>query len=48
MFAGCQWLPLTVGLCDVGGFENLPPGTAAQLKNKCPIKKLIMKIRTKS
>jgi hypothetical protein len=25
-------LPLTIGLCDVGGFENLPPGTAAQLK----------------
>jgi hypothetical protein len=21
------------GLCDVGGFENLPPGTEAQLKN---------------
>ena len=24
----------TIGLCDVGGFEILPPGTAAQLKNK--------------
>jgi hypothetical protein len=22
----------TIGLCDVGGFEILPPGTAAQLK----------------
>jgi drug/metabolite transporter (DMT)-like permease len=22
----------TIGLCDVGEFENLPPGTAAQLK----------------
>jgi hypothetical protein len=25
-------LPTTIGLCDVGEFENLPPGTAAQLK----------------
>jgi hypothetical protein len=25
-------LPPTIGLCDVGGFEILPPGTAAQLK----------------
>jgi hypothetical protein len=23
---------IAIGLCDVGGFENLPPGTAAQLK----------------
>jgi hypothetical protein len=23
----------TIGLCDVGVFENLLPGTAAQLKN---------------
>jgi hypothetical protein len=23
---------ITIGLCDVGEFENLPPGTAAQLK----------------
>jgi hypothetical protein len=23
----------TIGLCDVGEFEILPPGTAAQLKN---------------
>jgi hypothetical protein len=27
----CGW-PLTIGLCDVGEFEILPPGTAAQLK----------------
>jgi hypothetical protein len=26
-------LPPTVGLCDFGEFEILPPGTAAQLKN---------------
>jgi len=25
-------LSITIGLCDVGGFEILPPGTAAQLK----------------
>jgi hypothetical protein len=36
----------TVGLCDVGGFENLPPGTAAQLKNKCTnkVQKMIEKL----
>jgi hypothetical protein len=34
------------GLCDVGGFENLPPGTAAQLKNKCTkkVQKMIEKL----
>jgi hypothetical protein len=39
----CQ---LTVGLCDVGGFEILPPGTAAQLKNKCTnnVQKMIEKL----
>jgi hypothetical protein len=36
----------TIGLCDVGGFENLPPGTAAQLKNKCTnkVQKMIEKL----
>jgi hypothetical protein len=29
-----QNLQATIGLCDVGGFEILPPGTAAQLKTK--------------
>ncbi len=28
----------TIGLCDVGGFENLPPGTAAHLKTNVQIK----------
>jgi hypothetical protein len=39
-------LPPTIGLCDVGGFENLPPGTAAQLKNKCTnkVQKMIEKL----
>jgi hypothetical protein len=39
-------LPPTVGLCDVGGFEILPPGTAAQLKNKCTknVQKMIGKL----
>jgi hypothetical protein len=39
-------LPLTIGLCDVGGFEILPPGTAAQLKNKCTnkVQKMIEKL----
>jgi hypothetical protein len=39
-------LQATVGLCDVGGFENLPPGTAAQLKNKCTnkVQKMIEKL----
>jgi hypothetical protein len=36
----------TIGLCDVGGFEKLPPGTAAQLKNKCTkkVQKMIEKL----
>jgi hypothetical protein len=36
----------TIGLCDVGGFENLPPGTAAQLKKKCTknVQKMIEKL----
>jgi hypothetical protein len=36
----------TIGLCDVGEFENLPPGTAAQLKNKCTkkVQKMIEKL----
>jgi len=29
-----QGLPITVGLGVVGGFENRPPGTEAQLKNR--------------
>jgi hypothetical protein len=39
-------LPLTIGLCNVGEFENLPPGTAAQLKNKCTknVQKMIEKL----
>jgi hypothetical protein len=39
-------LPLTIGLCDVGEFEILPPGTAAQLKNKCTnkVQKMIEKL----
>jgi hypothetical protein len=39
-------LQLTIGLCDVGEFENLPPGTAAQLKNKCTnkVQKMIEKL----
>jgi hypothetical protein len=34
------------GLCDVGEFENLLPGTAAQLKNKCTnkVQKMIEKL----
>jgi hypothetical protein len=43
----CQiGLQLTIGLCDVGGFEILPPGTAAQLKNKCTknVQKMIEKL----
>jgi hypothetical protein len=36
----------TIGLCDVGAFEILPPGTAAQLKNKCTnkVQKMIEKL----
>jgi hypothetical protein len=36
----------TVGLCDFGEFENLLPGTAAQLKNKCTknVQKMIEKL----
>jgi hypothetical protein len=39
-------LQATIGLCDVGEFENLPPGTAAQLKNKCTnkVQKMIEKL----
>jgi hypothetical protein len=39
-------LHLTIGLCDVGEFEILPPGTAAQLKNKCTnkVQKMIEKL----
>jgi hypothetical protein len=39
-------LQATVGICDVGGFEKLPPGTAAQLKNKCTnkVQKMIEKL----
>jgi hypothetical protein len=39
-------LPPTIGLCDVGEFENRPPGTAAQLKNKCTnkVQKMIKKL----
>jgi hypothetical protein len=39
-------LPPTVGLCDVGGFEKRPPGTAAQLINKCTnkVQKMIEKL----
>jgi hypothetical protein len=36
IFLGCRTLQIawhtTIGLCDVGGFEILLPGTAAQLK----------------
>ena len=44
--SGLYTLQLTIGLCDVGGFENLPPGTAAQLKNKCTknVQKMIEKL----
>ena len=44
--SGLYRLQLTIGLCDVGGFENLPPGTAAQLKNKCTnkVQKMIGKL----
>jgi hypothetical protein len=37
---------LRTGLCDVGEFENLPPRTAAQLKNKCTnkVQKMIEKL----
>jgi hypothetical protein len=36
----------TIGLCDVGEFENRLPGTAAQLKNKCTnkVQKMIEKL----
>jgi hypothetical protein len=36
----------TIGLCDVGEFENRPPGTAAQFKNKCTnkVQKMIEKL----
>jgi hypothetical protein len=39
-------LQATVGLCDVGGFENRPPGTAAQLKDECTknVQKMIEKL----
>jgi hypothetical protein len=39
-------LPPTIGLCDVGEFEILSPGTAAQLKNKCTnkVQKMIEKL----
>jgi hypothetical protein len=39
-------LRLTIGLCDVGEFENLLPGTAAQLKDKCTnkVQKMIEKL----
>jgi hypothetical protein len=32
MLEPANWFRTTIGLCDVGEFENLPPGTAAQLK----------------
>jgi hypothetical protein len=28
--SGLYNLHITIGLCDIGEFENLPPGTAAQ------------------
>jgi hypothetical protein len=39
-------LQVTIGLCDVGEFEILPPGTAAQLKNKFTkkVQKMIEKL----
>jgi hypothetical protein len=39
-------LQATIGLCDVGEFEILPPGTTAQLKNKCTkkVQKMIEKL----
>jgi hypothetical protein len=39
-------LQATIGLCDFGGFEKRPPGTAAQLKNKCTnkVQKMIEKL----
>jgi hypothetical protein len=50
IFSGVRYFQfvwrITIGLCDVGEFENLPPGTAAQLKNKCTkkVQKMIEKL----
>ena len=44
--SGLYRTKIAIGLCDVGEFENLPPGTAAQLKNKCTnkVQKIIEKL----